>query len=64
VLIYPVALKDAVLYLFASTDALDAAIDLKDGLTGGRISFRLGAGRGAAVLLEKQTGRVVAGYGN
>jgi hypothetical protein len=64
VLIYPVALKDAVLYLFASTDALDAAIDLKDGLTGGRISFRLGAGRGAVVLLEKQTGRVVAGYGN
>jgi hypothetical protein len=63
VLIYPVELRDSVLYILESETDLDSEIDLKDAATGAQLRLRLPAERGALALIDKKTRKVVAQYG-
>jgi hypothetical protein len=63
VLVYPIVLRDELLYIFASEDAADAKIDLRDRLTGASLQFNLPSRHAALVLLRKKDGSVVAKYG-
>jgi hypothetical protein len=63
VLIYPTVLQDGVLYIMASDRADDAGIDLRDKLTGARLTLRLPAQRAAIAVISKQTKSVVSKYG-
>jgi hypothetical protein len=63
VLIYPTVLRDAVLYIFASEDAGDTKINVKDKLTGARMTFNLPSQHSALVVLKKSDGAVLAKYG-
>ncbi|MFZ0662834.1 MAG: hypothetical protein WAM66_09090 [Acidobacteriaceae bacterium] len=63
VLVYPTVLRDAVLYIFASGDAADTPINLRDKTTGARIHFKLRSRHAAVVLLNRKDGSVVASYG-
>ncbi len=63
VLIYPVALRDSVLYILESESDQDAAINLQDADTGAHLELRLPAQHGALALLDKKTKQVIAKYG-
>jgi len=63
VLAFPTVLKSAVLYSFSSESMDDQEVDIKDGITGANLHFRLPAQRGAVVLLDRANGRVLASYG-
>jgi hypothetical protein len=63
VLVYPTVLQDAVLYVMVSDNADDAAIALRDKLTGGRVTLRLPAQRAALALLRRSDGTIKAKYG-
>jgi hypothetical protein len=63
VLAYATVLKDAVLYSFSSESLDDADVDIEDAITGARLHFRLGAQRGAVLLLGRTDGKVLASYG-
>ena len=63
VLVYPIVLEDSVLYVLESDSAEDARVDLRDKLTGTRVTLKLAAQRGALVVVGKQTKSVVAKYG-
>jgi len=63
VLAFPTVLKSAVLYSFSSESMDDQEVDIKDAITGANLRFRLAAQRGAVVLLDRASGRVVASYG-
>jgi hypothetical protein len=63
VLAFPTVLPDAVLYSFSS-EMLDAAeVDIEDAVSGAHLHFQLPAQRGAVVLLERSSGKVLASYG-
>jgi hypothetical protein len=63
VLAYPTVLPEAVLYSFSS-ERLDATeVDIEDTVSGAHLHFLLPAQRGAVVLLERSSGKVLASYG-
>jgi hypothetical protein len=63
VLIYPTVLEDSVLYVMVSDAAQDAKIDLRDKLTGARLSLLLPAQHAAIAVIGKREKGVVAKYG-
>ncbi len=63
VLIYPTLLDDSVLYVFVSDAAEDARINLRDKLTGGRLSLLLRGQHAALAVIGKQEKAVVTKYG-
>jgi hypothetical protein len=63
VLIYPTVLEDAVMYVMISDAAEDAKIDLRDKLTGARLSLLLPAQHAAIAVIGKREKAVVAKYG-
>jgi hypothetical protein len=63
VLVFPIVLEDSVLYVMESDSAEDAKIDLRDKLTGTRVTLTLPAQHAALAVVGKQTKSVVAKYG-
>jgi hypothetical protein len=63
VLVFPIVLDDSVLYVMESDSADDAKIDLRDKLTGTRVTLTLPAQHAALAVVAKQTKSVVAKYG-
>ena len=63
VLIYPIELRDAVLYVLESETDQDTEIDLEDTVTGAPLRLRLSAEHGALALIGKQTKQLIAKYG-
>jgi len=63
VLIYPTVLEDAVMYVMVSDAAEDATIDLRDKLTGARLSLLLPAQHAGIAVIGKREKDVVAKYG-
>jgi hypothetical protein len=63
VLIYPMVLQDSVLYVMISDSADDARIDLRDRLTGSRLTLTLSAQHAAMAVVGKREKSVVAKYG-
>ena len=63
VMVYPVALEDSVLYIMTSESADDAKVDLRDKLTGVRLTFQLAGQHAAVALIGRQEKGVVAKYG-
>jgi hypothetical protein len=63
VLIYPTVLEDSVMYVMVSDAAEDSRIDLRDKLTGARLSLLLPAQHAAIAAIGKREKRVVAKYG-
>jgi len=62
-LIYPTVLEDSVLYVMISDQAEDAQIDLRDSLTGARVTLKLPAQHAAFAVIGKREKSVVAKYG-
>jgi hypothetical protein len=63
VLIYPTVLENSVLYVMVSDAAQDLPIDLRDKLTGVRLTLRLRAQHAALAVVGKRGKSVVARYG-
>jgi hypothetical protein len=63
VLISTTELQDSVLYVLESENAEDAAIDLRDSITGARLTLKLPAQHAAIALIGKREKAVIAGYG-
>jgi len=63
VLISSTELQDSVLYILESEDAGDAAIDLRDVVTGARLTLKLPAQHAALALISKKEKTVIAKYG-
>jgi hypothetical protein len=63
VLVFPMVLEDSVLYVMESDCAEDAKIDLRDKLTGTRLTLTLPAQHAALAVVGKQAKSVVAKYG-
>jgi hypothetical protein len=63
VLIYPTVLEDSVMYVMVSDAAEDAKIDLRDKLTGARLSLTLPSQHAAIAVIGKREKSVVAKYG-
>jgi hypothetical protein len=62
VLVYATELQDSVLYILESETAEDVAIDLRDGLTGARLTLKLPAQHAAIALIGKQKKGSIAQY--
>jgi hypothetical protein len=63
VLVFPLVLEGSVLYVMESDSAEDAKIDLRDKLTGARLTLTLPAQHAAMAVVGRQTKSVVAKYG-
>jgi hypothetical protein len=63
VLIFPMVLEDAVLYIMASESAEDAQIELKDKTTGASLKLKLAGQRAAMAVVSRKSRGVVARYG-
>jgi hypothetical protein len=63
VLVFPIVLEDSVLYIMTSETADDAKIDLRDKLTGMRLTLQLHARHAALALIGKSNKAIVAQYG-
>jgi hypothetical protein len=63
VLIYPMVLEDSVLYIMSSETADDVRLDLRDTVTGVRLSMQLPSQRAALALVGKRTRAIIAKYG-
>jgi hypothetical protein len=63
VLVYSTELDDSVLYTLESETADDVAIDLRDVLTGARLTLKLTAQHAALALIGKQKKSILARYG-
>jgi hypothetical protein len=63
VLVYATELQDSVLYILESETAEDVAIDLRDGLTGARLTLKLPAQHAAMPFIGKQKKGIIAQYG-
>jgi hypothetical protein len=63
VLVFPTVLADSVLYVFVSDSANDAAISLRDQMTGVPLTFSLPAEHAAIAVIGKKEKKVVAKYG-
>jgi hypothetical protein len=63
VLVYPVVLEDAVLYIMSSETADDVKVDLRDKLSGTRLTLNLPSQRAALALVGKRSHTIIAKYG-
>jgi hypothetical protein len=63
VLIYPMELQDAVLYVLESETDQDTDLNLQDAATGAQLQLRLPAQHGALALIDKKTKQIIARYG-
>jgi hypothetical protein len=63
VLLYPIMLEDSVLYIMSSEAADDVKLDLRDKVTGARLTLNLPSQRAALALLGKRTRAIIARYG-
>jgi hypothetical protein len=63
VLIFPIVLQDAVLYIMASESAEDTQIDLRDKTTGASLKLKLAGQRAAMAVVSRKSRGVVARYG-
>jgi hypothetical protein len=63
ILLFPIELKDAVLYILESETAQDGDLEWKDGATGANLTVHLPAQRAALLVVEKASKKVVAQYG-
>jgi len=63
VLVYPMELKDAVLYVLESETDQDTEVVLEDTASGAYLQIRLLAQHGALALIDKKSKQVVAKYG-
>ena len=63
VLVYPIELQDAVLYIFESESDQDTDFAVRDAVTGAELKIRLPSQRAALALLDKHTKQLVAKYG-
>jgi hypothetical protein len=63
ILLFPIELKDAVLYILESETAQDSDLKWKDGATGANLTVHLPAQRAALLVVEKASKKVVAQYG-
>ena len=63
VLVWPTVLQDSVSYVLLSDNAEDAKVDLRDKLTGTRVTLTLAGQRAAIAVISKQQKAIVAKYG-
>jgi len=63
VLIYPTVLQDSVLYVMVSDSADDSKLELRDKLTGTRLSLQLPSQHAAIAVIGKKQKGVIAKYG-
>jgi hypothetical protein len=63
VMLYPVVLEDSVLYVAVSESSGTSEIDIRDKLTGVRLTFALAGEHAALALIGKQEKRAIAKYG-
>ena len=63
VLVYPTVLEDAVMYIMISDDADNAKIELRDRLTGTKLTLELAGQHAAIALIDKSKKSVIAKYG-
>jgi hypothetical protein len=63
VLVFPTVLGDSVLYVLVSDSANDAAINLRDQVTGAALTFSLPSQHAAIAVIGKKEKKVVAKYG-
>ena len=63
VLVYPIELQDSVLHVMVSDSSEDVKVDLRDTLTGARLTIPLASQHAALAVVGKQEKKVVAGYG-
>jgi len=63
VLAFPTVLDDAVLYSFSNESLDDQPVAIEDAITHATLHFTLPAQRGAAILLRRPDGAVLAAYG-
>jgi len=63
VLAFPTVLDNAVLYSFSNESLDEQPVDIRDAVSGAHLKFTLPAQRGAAVLVGKKNGAVLAAYG-
>jgi hypothetical protein len=62
-MVFPISLQDSVMYIITSDSADDSKIDLRDKLTGARLTFALPSQHAAIAVIGKQQKSVVAKYG-
>jgi hypothetical protein len=63
VMVYPIAIEDAILYVIVSDNAVDTKVDLRDKSTGTRLVLTLPAEHAALALIGKKEKAVIAKYG-
>src|SRR6185437_9766549 len=63
VMVFPINLQDSMMYVFASDTATATGVDLRDKLTGARLTFRLPSQHAAIAVISKQQKSVIAKYG-
>jgi hypothetical protein len=63
VLVFPTALANSMLYVFVSDSANDAAINLRDLVTGVSLAFTLPAEHAAIAVIGEKEKKIVAKYG-
>jgi hypothetical protein len=63
VLIYPTVMEDVILYVMISDDADNAKIDLRDKVTGARLTLQLAGQRAAIAVIDKGKKSIIAKYG-
>ncbi|MGH9515190.1 MAG: hypothetical protein ACRD3P_05875, partial [Terriglobales bacterium] len=63
VMVFPINLQDSVMYVLSSDSADDARVDLRDKLTGVRLTLQLPSQHAAIAVIGKQQKSVVAKYG-
>ena len=62
-LVFPIELKEAVLYILESEASQDSDLQWKDGVTGADLKVHLAAQRAAILVVEKATKKIAAQYG-
>jgi hypothetical protein len=62
VMVYPMSLQDAILYIIVSESADDAKIDLRDKSTGVRVTLGLPAEHASLVLIGRKEKAVIGSY--
>jgi hypothetical protein len=63
VVMYPIELQDAVLYILESEADYSNAINFRDEISGAELMIRVPAQRAALALIDKKTKQIVARYG-
>lgn len=62
-LIYPIDLQNAVLYIFENESENETNLNLRDPITGAQFPVHVAPGRAALALIDKKTKQIVAQYG-